>query len=174
MSNYSDFPSRTSLRQKSAIYTLQQDFEHPCHFYTEVPPPRETKSDKIRRWTWFLQFNIIDKPDTILDHYSQSCLECDTYTSWSQSHYRQPGLNISRMFSTCSCVFSLTSRKFSLSCVTSVSRAISVGCLEHFPAEGPVTLTEKRNIQKRRTLSCNTLTIQFHVIKINESTVSIR
>ena len=173
MSKYSDFPSQTSLRPKSAIYTLKRDFEHPCHFFLRESP-RETKSDKIRRWIWFLQFNIIDKPDTILDHYSQSCLECDTYASWSQSHYHQPGLNLSRMFSTCSCVISLTSRKFSLSRVTSVSRAISVGCLEHFPAEGPVTLTEKRNIQKRRTLSCNTLTIQFHVIKINESTVSNR
>ena len=114
-----------------------------------------------------MQFNIIDKPDTILDHYSQSCLECDTYTSWSQSYYRQP----SKTFLVVGFVVGvLISRNSS----AVISREISAGCLEHFPAEGPVTLTEKRNIQKLRKLSCNALRIQFHVIEINESTTFTR
>ena len=108
-----------------------------------------------------MQFNIIDKPDTILDHYSQSCLKCDTYTSWSQSYYRQPLKVVGLLV-----VGFLISRNSS----SVISREISAGCLEHFPAERPVTLTEKRNIQKLTKLSCNTLRIQFHVIKINEST----
>ena len=151
MSKYSDFPSQTYLRPKSAIYTLKRDFDHPCHFYTEVPPGNKIgKIRRCRRWIWFLQFNIIDKPDTILDHYSQSCLKCDTYTSWSQSHYHQPGTSLAS--SANSRAFSVASRRpsrvFSISRATSFSRAISVGCLEHFPAEGPLTLTEKNEIYK--------------------------
>ena len=112
----------------------------------------------------------------MLDHYSESCLKYDTYTSWSQSHYRQPDAfsrtssprswtSCARSNDTCSCALSLTSR----ACSTGpwpVSRALSITFLEHFPPWG---LTEKQNIQKLRKLSCNTLRFQFHVIKINDN-----
>ena len=50
MSKYSDFPSQTSLRPKSAIYTLKRDFEHPCYFHTEVPPGNKIRQNKEREY----------------------------------------------------------------------------------------------------------------------------
>ena len=112
----------------------------------------------------------------MLDHYSESCLKYDTYTSWSQSPYRQPvtpsrassarsRTSCARSNDTCSCALSLTSRACSAA-PWPVSRALSTAFVEHFPFWG---LTEKQNIQKLRKLSCNTLRIQFHVIKINDN-----